>query len=64
MDISLIMKVAGIGIVVTAVCQSLRAAGRDEQATYVSIAGILVALFLLVEELGALFEMIKDVFGL
>ena len=63
MDISLIMKVAGVGIVVTGVCQTLRAAGRDEQATYVSIAGIIVALFLLIEELGILFDTVKDVFG-
>ena len=64
MDISLIMKIAGIGIIVTVACQMLRTAGRDEQATYVSIAGILVTLLALVEEIGALFDMIGDVFGL
>ena len=64
MDISLIMKIAGVGIIVTAVCQTLSKAGRDEQATYVSIAGIIVALLLLVGELGALFDMVKDVFGI
>ena len=62
MDISLIIKIAGVGVVVTAVCQMLKAAGRDEQATYVSIAGILVVLLVLIEEMGVLFEMIKDVF--
>ena len=64
MDISLIMKIAGVGIIVTAVCQTLSKAGRDEQATYVSIAGIIVALLLLVGELGSLFDMVKDVFGI
>ena len=64
MDISLIMKIAGVGIIVTAVCQTLSKAGRDEQATDVSIAGIIVALLLLVGELGALFDMVKDVFGI
>ena len=62
MDVSLIMKMAGVGIIVTAVCQMLSKAGRDEQATYVSMAGIVVALVFLIEEIGALFDMIKDVF--
>ena len=64
MDISLILKIAGVGIIVTVVCQMLSKAGRDEQATYVSIAGIIVALMLLVGELGELFETVKDVFGI
>ena len=62
MDISLIFKIAGVGIIVSSICQILQKSGRDEQATYVSIAGIIVALLLLVSELGALFDMIKDVF--
>ncbi len=64
MDISLILKIAGVGIIVTVICQMLSKAGRDEQATYVSIAGIIVALMLLVGELGELFETVKDVFGI
>ena len=64
MDISLILKIAGVGIIVTVVCQMLSQAGRDEQATYVSIAGIIVALMLLVGELGELLETVKDVFGI
>ena len=64
MDISLIMRLAGVGIIVTVVCQMLSKAGRDEQATYVSIAGIIVTLMLLVGELGELFETVKDVFGI
>lgn len=64
MDISLILKIAGVGIIVTVICQMLSKAGRDEQATYVSIAGIIVALMLLVGELGELLETVKDVFGI
>lgn len=64
MDLSLIMKIAGLGIIVTVVCQMLSKAGRDEQATYVSIAGIIVALIMLVSELGEFFELVKDVFGI
>lgn len=63
MDISLILKIAGVGVIVTVICQMLSKAGRDEQATYVSIAGIIVALMLLVGELGELFNTVKEVFG-
>ena len=64
MDISLVLKMAGLGIIVTVICQMLSKAGRDEQATYVSMAGIIVALMMLVGEIGALFDMLKDVFGI
>ena len=64
MDVSLILKVAGIGILVTVICQMLSKAGRDEQATYVSLAGIVVALMILIGAVGELFDMIKEVFGI
>jgi stage III sporulation protein AC len=55
---------AGLGMIVTVICQTLSRAGRDEQATYVSIAGIIVALMLLVSELSELFDLVRDVFGI
>lgn len=58
------MKVAGIGMTVTVCCQVLSKAGRDEQATLVSLAGIVLVLMLLVSELGALFDAVRRVFGL
>ena len=64
MDISLILKIAGVGLIVTVICQILSKAGRDEQATYVSLAGIIVALMLLLGEIGELLEAVKDVFGI
>ena len=64
MDITLIMKVAGVGIIVAVLCQLLSKAGREEQATYVSIAGIIVVLLFLISSLGELFESIRDVFFL
>ena len=64
MNVDLIMKVAGVGMIVAVVCQILGKAGREEQATYVSIGGIIVALLVLVGELGELFERIKEVFML
>ena len=63
MDIGLILKVAGVGILVSVACQILSRAGREEQATFVSIAGIVIVLAMLVGEIGELFETVKEVFG-
>ena len=64
MDLALVMKVAGIGMIVTVCCQVLSKAGREEQATFVSLAGIVLVLMLLVSELGALFDAVRRVFGI
>ena len=64
MDIYLILKVAGVGILVTVACQILTRAGRDEQATLVSITGIVIVLLMLVGQIGDLFRTVREVFGL
>lgn len=63
MDISLIIKIAGIGILVAVASQVLGKTGRDEQATFVTIAGILVTLMLLITKIRDLFDLITSVFG-
>ena len=57
------LKVAGVGMLVTVVAQILGKAGRDEQAMLVSIAGIVLVLLLLVEEIGSLITQVRGVFG-
>ena len=64
MDVDLIMKVAGVGMIVAVVCQILNKAGRDEQATLVSITGIVIILIIIVDEVGNLLESLKRIFGL
>ncbi len=64
MDISLILKAAGVGLIVSVVCQILNKSGRDEQAMLVSIAGVIIVLLMLVKELGTLITSIKTIFGL
>lgn len=64
MDISLIFKIAGIGILVAVASQILNKTGRDEQATFVTIAGIIVALMLLVSQIKELFDLVTSVFGM
>ncbi len=64
MEIGLILKIAGVGILVSIISSILAKAGRDEQAMMISIGGIVVVMLMLVEEIGELLETIQTVFGL
>lgn len=64
MNTELLMKVAGVGILVTVAYQILHKSGRDEQAMLVSLAGLIIVLFMLVQEIGGLFETVESIFGL
>ena len=64
MGIELILKIAGIGMVVTVLCQILSMAGRDEQSTLVAIGGIIVVLLVIIEQVGVLIGTLSEVFGL
>lgn len=64
MDISLILKIAGVGILVSVSSSVLNKTGRDEQATMVTVAGIIVVMLMLVGELGSLFEAVRSAFEL
>ena len=63
MDISLILRVAGVGILVAIAAQILSKSGRDEQATLVTVAGVVVVFLLLVGEIGNLFDTVRGIFG-
>ncbi len=60
----MILKIAGIGLVVSITAQILNKSGRDEQGLMVIIAGLILVFFLLVGEIEDLFDRIKDVFEL
>jgi stage III sporulation protein AC len=64
MGISLVLKIAGVGLIVSVACQILQKNGRDEQATFVAIAGVVIATLFLVKEISNLFSTLKSVFGL
>lgn len=64
MDVELLIKVAGVGMIVAVLCQVLSKAGRDEQATLLSISGIVIILLIVVEKVGELISLLKEVFGL
>ena len=63
MDVGLVLRGAGVGMLVSVACQILGKAGRDEQAMLVSLAGIVLVLLMLVEEIGRLFDTIRGIFG-
>ena len=63
MDVTLILKVAGIGLTVSITYQLLAKYGRDEQAVLVSLAGIIIVMLMLVDKLGTLFSSVRSVFG-
>ena len=64
MDVDLIFKIAGVGIVVAVLNQLLIRSGREEQALLTTIAGLVVVLYVLTGEIGNLFKTIKQIFGL
>lgn len=59
----MILKVAGVGLLVTVAHQILSKAGRDEQAMLVTLSGLVIVLLMLVQEIGVLFDTVKAVFG-
>lgn len=64
MDISLVLKAAGAALIVSVVCQILNRSGRDEHAMLVSVAGVIIILLMIVDELDTLITSIRDVFGI
>ena len=64
MEVGLILKIAGIGMLVSIISSILSRSGRDEQAMLVGIAGIVVVMLMLLEEISALFESVQSIFGL
>lgn len=63
MDVDLIFKIAGMGIIVAVLSQLLKRAERDEQALMITIAGLVVVMLMLVNEIANLFDTVKTVFG-
>mgnify|MGYP003296335045 CR=1 FL=1 len=64
MDVSILFKIAAIGIIVTVICQILKKSDRDDIATLVSIVGLVIVLGVVVGMVGDLFGKIGDIFGL
>lgn len=64
MDIELILKVCGVGMIVTVLCGIMAKAGKEEQSSLVSLVGSILILILLAEKIGELINILKGVFGI
>ncbi len=63
MEIDLIFKIAGTGIIVAVLNLVLKRAEREEQAMMTTLAGLIVVLMLIIDQISELFDTIKSVFG-
>ena len=64
MEVSIIFKIAAVGILVSVLSQVLKHSGREEQAFLVSLAGLLVVLFWIEQNIYEMFDSIKKLFEL
>jgi len=62
MDIDIIFKIAGIGILTAVINQILKLSGKDEIATFVTLAGIIIVLFSITNMISDLFNSVKTLF--
>ena len=64
MEVSLIFKIAAVGILITILGQVLKHSGREEHAFLISLAGLVLVLSWIVPYIYQLFEMIQEAFDL
>lgn len=64
MNVTLVLKVAGVGLIVSVAHQILAKSGRDEQAALVTVAGVIIAMLMLTGEIASLFQSIRSAFGI
>ena len=64
MGVELIIKIAGVGLLTAVVNQVLKHSGKDEMATFATLAGVAVALTMILDIVFQLFETIKTMFGI
>ena len=62
MEISIIFKIAALGVLITLLNQVLKHSGREEQAFLVSLAGLMLVLFWILPYLYQLFQMMQKMF--
>ena len=63
-QIDLLFKLAGLGVVVAVISQVLNRTGREELGTLVTVVGLVIALFLVVNLISELFSSLKSIFAL
>jgi len=64
MEIDLLFKIAGIGILVAVLNQVLNKAGREDQAMMITITGLSIVLMLVIDKISELFNSVRSIFNL
>ncbi len=64
MNIDIVLRIAGIGILVAIICQLLKQTGRDDIAMLAALGGLIITLSMVVGEISSLLEQVKSIFGL
>ena len=64
MSVEIIFKIAAIGILITVICQILKKSDRDDIATLVAVAGLVIVLTMVVTRVFDLFDQLKQLFEL
>jgi len=64
MEIDLLFKIAGIGILVAVLNQVLNKAGREDQAMMITITGLIIVLMLVIDKISELFNSVRSIFNL
>ena len=64
MSITIIFKIAAVGIIISVLSQVLKHSGREEQAFLMSLAGLIIVLFWIVPYISELFETMEALFSL
>ena len=63
MDIDIIFKIAGIGVLTAVINQILKISGKEEISTFVTLAGIIIVLFTITSMISDLFSTVKSLFS-
>ena len=64
MDLSIIFKIAAVGLITAVINQVLKRADKDDIATIVTLAGLVIVLIMIINMIGQLFDTLKTVFGM
>ena len=64
MEVELLFKIAGIGILVSVLNQVLSKAGREDQAMMITITGLIIVLMLVISKISDLFNSVRSIFNL
>lgn len=64
MDVDIIFKIAGLGIIISILNKVLLQSGREEQAQLTTLVGVIIVLFMVIQMVTRLFDTVKTMFQL